>query len=63
MLSDSMLKKNIKLSGVKRLRKRLSGELDVISDNLKYPVETFKPDADIEIIVKGRVVKNLSRGL
>lgn len=48
---------------VKRLRKRLSGELDVISDNLKYPVETFKPDADIEIIVKGRVVKNLSRGL
>ncbi len=48
---------------IKRLRKRLSGELDVISDNTKYPVETFKPDDDIEIIVKGRVVKNLSRGL
>ncbi len=48
---------------VKRLRKRLSGELDVISDNEKYPVETFKPNDDIEIVVKGRVVKNLSRGL
>lgn len=48
---------------VKRLRKRLSGELDVISDNTKYPVETFKPYDDIEIVVKGRVVKNLSRGL
>lgn len=48
---------------VKRLRKRLSGELDVISDNSKYPVETFKPDDNIEIVVKGRVVKNLSRGL
>ncbi len=48
---------------VKRLRKRLSGELDVISDNTKYPVETFKPDDDIEIVVKGRVIMNLSRGL
>ena len=48
---------------VKRLRKRLSGELDIISDNEKYPVETFKPDDNIEIVVKGRVVKNLSRGL
>lgn len=48
---------------VKRLRKRLSGELDVISDNIKYPVETFKPYDDIEIVVKGRVIKNLSRGL
>lgn len=36
---------------VKRLRKRLSGELDVISDNTKYPVETFNPDDDIEIFV------------
>ena len=48
---------------IKRLRKRLSGELDVISDNPKYPVETFKADDNIEIIVKGRVIKNLSRGL
>lgn len=48
---------------VKRLRRRLSGELDVISDNSKYPVETFKPDDNIEIVIKGRVIKNLSRGL
>lgn len=48
---------------VKRLRKRLSGELDVISDNEKYPIETFKPDTQIDIIIKGRVIKNLSRGL
>lgn len=44
---------------VKRLRKRLSGELDVISDNKQYPVETFEPDDNIEIVIKGRVVKNL----
>ena len=48
---------------VKRLRRRLSGELDVISDNSKYPIETFNPDDNIEIVVKGRVIKNLSRGL
>ena len=48
---------------VKRLRKRLSGELDVISDNIKYPIETFKPDSPLEIVVRGKVVKNLSRGL
>lgn len=48
---------------VKRLRKRLSGELEVISDNTKYQIETFKPNDDIEIVIKGRVIKNLSRGL
>lgn len=48
---------------IKRLRKRLTGELDIISDNKKYPVETFKPDTDIEVFIKGRVIKNLSRGL
>lgn len=48
---------------VKRLRKRLSGELDVISDNTHYPIETFKPNSPVEISVMGRVVKNLSRGL
>ena len=48
---------------VKRLRRRLTGELDVISDNSKYPIETFYPDSDIEINIKGRVIKNLSRGL
>lgn len=48
---------------VKRLRLRVTGELDIISDNDKYPVETLKPDTNIEISVKGRVIKNLSRGL
>ena len=48
---------------IKRLRKRLTGELDIISDNTNYPVETFKPDTDIEVFIKGRVIKNLSRGL
>ena len=49
---------------VKRLRKRLSGELDVISDNTsKYPIETYTQKDDIEIVVKGRVIKNLSKGL
>lgn len=48
---------------IKRLRKRITGELDIISDNTSYPVETFKPDMDIEIFIKGRVIKNLSRGL
>lgn len=48
---------------VKRLRKRLSGELDIISDNNKYPIETFKANDAIEINVIGRIVKNLSRGL
>lgn len=49
---------------VKRLRKRISGELDIISDNKeKYPMETYRPNDNIEIIVKGRVIKNLSKGL
>jgi phage repressor protein C with HTH and peptisase S24 domain len=48
---------------VKRLRLRITGELDIISDNQKYPIETLKPDTDIELQIKGRVIKNLSRGL
>lgn len=48
---------------IKRLRLRVTGELDIISDNSKYPVETLKPNSSIEISVKGRVIKNLSRGL
>lgn len=48
---------------VKRLRLRVTGELDIISDNDKYPMETIKPDSNIEICVKGRVIKNLSKGL
>lgn|GEM_PF-3595833 len=48
---------------VKRLRRRITGELDIISDNSKYPTETLKPDTKIEIAIKGRVLKNLSHGL
>lgn len=48
---------------VKRLRLRVTGELDIISDNDKYPIETIRPDSGLEIAIKGRVIKNLSRGL
>ncbi len=48
---------------VKRLRLRVTGELDIISDNDKYPMETLQPDSNVEICVKGRVIKNLSKGL
>ena len=48
---------------VKRLRLRVTGELDIISDNQKYPMETLKPESDVEISIVGRVIKNLSRGL
>ena len=48
---------------VKRLRLRMTGELDIISDNTKYPIETFKPSDAVNIVVRGRVIKNLSKGL
>ena len=48
---------------IKRLRLRITGELDIISDNSKYPVETLLPDTAKEITIIGRVIKNLSRGL
>ena len=48
---------------IKRLRLRLTGELDIISDNEKYPIETLKPETTKEIKVIGRVIKNLSKGL
>lgn len=48
---------------VKRLRLRVTGELDIISENPKYPIETLQPNTSVEIQVKGRVLKNLSRGL
>lgn len=48
---------------VKRLRMRVTGELDIISENPKYPIETLQPNTSVEIQVKGRVLKNLSRGL
>ena len=48
---------------IKRLRMKVTGELEVISDNSKYPPEIIKPNSDIEVSIKGRVIKNLSRGL
>lgn len=48
---------------VKRLRLRVTGELDIISDNPKYPIETVLPHDNVEIKVMGRVIKNLSKGL
>lgn len=48
---------------IKRLRLRITGELDIISDNSKYPVETLLPDTAKELKIIGRVIKNLSRGL
>lgn len=46
---------------IKRLRLRVTGELDIISDNSSYPIETIKDYENIKVI--GRVIKNLSRGL
>lgn len=48
---------------IKRLRLRVTGELDIISENSKYPIETLLPDTFCEIKIFGRVIKNLSRGL
>ena len=49
---------------IKRLQLRINGDLDIISDNkAKYQTETKHPNDDIEIIIQGRVIKNLSRGL
>lgn len=48
---------------VKRLRLKINGDLEIISDNPKYEPEILRPNTDIEINVIGRVIKNLSRGL
>ena len=48
---------------VKRLRLKINGDLEIISDNPKYEPEVLRTNTDIEINVVGRVIKNLSRGL
>lgn len=49
---------------IKRLRLRFDGNLDIISDNKeKYPIETIKYESATIVNIKGRVIKNLSRGL
>ena len=48
----------------KRLRININNDLDIISDNKNYPIETvtkFNENMDIRIV--GKVIKNLSRGL
>ena len=50
---------------IKRLRLRITGELEIISENIeKYGApEVLRPNDDVEVVVKGRVIKNLSRCL
>ena len=50
---------------IKRLRLRINGELEIISENAtKYgPPEILRPYDDVEVVIKGRVIKSLSRGL
>ena len=49
---------------IKRLRLKFDGSLEIISDNsTKYSPEIIKQSDGIDINIKGRVIKNLSRGL
>lgn len=49
---------------IKRLRLKFDGSLEIISDNSsKYGIEVVKQTDGININIKGRVIKNLSRGL
>lgn len=46
---------------VKRVRRRLDGQIELISDNKVYAVETLGPDALQALRVIGRVFAALSR--
>ena len=48
---------------IKRLNLKLNGVLEVISDNPIYEKECLTPDDNIDIVIRGRVVLNLSRSL
>ncbi len=48
---------------IKRLRLRFDGNLEIISDNKKYETEIVKYNSDAIINIRGKVIKNLSRGL
>ncbi|MBQ8476144.1 helix-turn-helix domain-containing protein [bacterium] len=49
---------------IKRLRLRFDGNLEIISDNKeKYPIEVIEYNGNITVNIKGKVIKNLSRGL
>lgn len=47
----------------KRLNITLNGVLEVKSDNPKYGTETVKPNDNTEIVIIGRVLNNLSKGI
>lgn len=47
----------------KRLRLKLNGDLEIISDNPKYGIEIKHPNDDIEIKFIGKVIRNLSKAL
>lgn len=50
---------------IKRLRLKITGELEIISENSKKygEPEILRPSDDVEVVIKGRVIKNLSRSL
>lgn len=48
---------------VKRFRLRLDKVVEIISDNPKYDIELIMPDSNINLKIRGKVIKNLSRGL
>ena len=48
---------------IKRLRLRVDGILEIISENERYLKEVVPRNATLEIKIYGRVIKNLSRGL
>lgn len=48
---------------IKRLNLKFSGELEIISDNPKYEKQILLADTQKEVEIRGRVIKNLSRGL
>ncbi len=48
---------------IKRLSLRFDGNLEIISDNKKYDTQVIKYDDGAVINIRGRVIKNLSRGL
>lgn len=47
----------------KRLKLKINGELEIISDNSHYEKEIKHPNDEIEIKIIGKVIRNLSKGL
>lgn len=48
---------------IKRLSLRFDGKLEIISDNKKYDTQIIDYNSEVTINIKGKVIKNLSRGL